>query len=77
MNWKSIEKDGAPPFDTLVLVRAKDEQFGFYKYAIAYNECYRPNMCMVQVIELDESLKDKLPIYVNVPFHPEEWLEIN
>lgn len=80
--WYSIEKDGPPPFDTLVVVRGNVDIIDHTgknwgkapHYALAYNDCYRPEVCMNQVIDLPEELKDKLPIYISVPFNIEEWM---
>ena len=85
--WISI-KDKIPPFDTLVLVRHLyiGEEVTIYKnfkpclvrpqyyeYAVAYNECYPPDMVMTQVLTLPKSVcvED-----TRVPFEIEEWMEL-
>jgi hypothetical protein len=72
--WFNIKDYGPPPFDSLALIRGKDKTYNYWKYTIAYNEVYRPNICMTQRLELDEEHMEKLPVYMQVPFEIEEWM---
>lgn len=74
--WKSIKTDDSPPFNTLVVVRGKDKVYDVWCYALAYNECYQPEMCMIQRFELYKEDENKLPVYYGVPFEIEEWMEL-
>lgn len=70
--WYNIE-ELKPPYDTLVLVRGKDKEYGIYRYALASNLCYRPQINMCQVVEC----KDIMQKYdCEIPFEIEEWMEI-
>ncbi len=83
--WYKTEEVGPPPFDTLCLVKGQQEildytgkSHGFStKYAVAYNELYRPEINMTQVLTLDKELEGKLPVYVKVPFTVEQWMRID
>lgn len=75
--WYSVEKDGPPPFEELCLVRGKHKEFGYNQYALAYNECYRPDMNMTQVIELQDNAYRELissHICLDIPFTIESWM---
>jgi hypothetical protein len=44
-------------------------------HSLAYNNCYRPEMSMSQVLELsDEDTKRLNKIYVEVPFDVTKWM---
>lgn len=83
--WYKTEEYGPPPFDTLCLVKGEKEiidyegkSHGFTtEHAIAYNEVYRPEICMTQVFSLEKELQGKLPVYVGVPFTVKEWMRIS
>jgi len=81
--WYTIADNGPPPFDTLVLVHGDREVFdytgkshGFVPCkALAYNNAYRPEMAMTQVLELSKEDKKNLnKIYVEVPFTITKWM---
>ncbi len=74
-NWIDID-NRKPPFDTLVLVRGKDKEYIFHRYALAYNECYPPEMSMTQVLELKKETMEKIPVFNEVPFDITEWVEV-
>jgi hypothetical protein len=89
INWKTIKDDGAPPFDVLCIVYGTkivkdylEKEYSVPSYCIAYNECYAPEICMTQVIELPnncEVIRNNIgkAIYVDVPFEREKWCEID
>lgn len=76
MTFKKIIEDGPPPYDSLCLCRGKHKEYGFWRYCLAYNQCYRPEMNMCQVLELEEEDLKKIPILNNVPFEVEEYMEL-
>ena len=96
MNWKTIEKDGPPPFDTLCIVSGtryckgfieETETFlnktdeGWTAYCLAYNELYRPEIMMTQVLEIPDNCtlsRDNDSVYLlEVPFEIEKWCEVD
>lgn len=82
--WKTIKDDGPPPYDTLVLVggtgRVNDNngvEQTWPKYALAFNACYRPEMCMSQVFDgLSQEDRKKLPIICGLDFEIERWMKV-
>lgn len=59
--------DKSPPYDVALVVRGKDD-----KYAIAFNECYPPDVQFTQLIETKNRLT-----FSEMPFTVEEWCEID
>ena len=90
--WISI-KDKAPPYDDLVLLRGDEEVESKWidgwtneehcetvtisKYAIAFNQCYPPDICMTQVVEVTKDDKPNLATsYPNIAFKITHWMRI-
>ena len=77
--WISV-KDQVPPYDVLVLCRGtksfhdekNDKTYNYHLYALAVNQVYKPEICMVQVIE-GASFVDG---YKDLPFELEHWMHI-
>lgn len=81
--WYSVDKVGPPPYDKLCVVygnRDIIDNSGVNHgtspaYAIAFNQCFRPDICMTQVLELSKEDKDKLGrTCTDLPFEVIKWM---
>lgn len=76
LNWTKVS-DRAPPYDVPLLLRAKDKEYGFWRYCVGFNLCYPPDCNLRQNFDFFEF--EERPENSELAFEVEEWikLEIN